>query len=50
MLTNLVNTLKQTVRIFTQKDFAKNPNAPHITELQKKALWVGLINSEQLTA
>jgi hypothetical protein len=50
MLTNLINTLKQTVRIFTQKDFTKNPNAPHITEVQKRALWVGLINSEQITA
>jgi hypothetical protein len=50
MYMNLLNTLKQTVRIFTHKDFTKNPNAPHITESQKKALWVGLINSEQLTA
>jgi hypothetical protein len=50
MLTNLINTLKQTVRIFAQKDFAKNPTAPHISEVQKKALWVGLINSEQITA
>jgi hypothetical protein len=50
MLANLINTLKQTARIFTQKDFTKNPNAPHITEEQKKALWVGLINSEQIAA
>jgi hypothetical protein len=50
MLTKLINTIKQTVRIFTHKDFSKNPNAPHITEAQKKGLWVGLINSEQITA
>jgi hypothetical protein len=50
MFTNLINNIKQTVRIFTKKDFDKNPNAPHITELQKKALWIGLINSEQITA
>jgi hypothetical protein len=47
---SLFDTIKQTIRIFTHKDFTKNPNAPQITELQKKALWVGLINSEQLTA
>jgi hypothetical protein len=50
VLTNLIGGLKQTVRIFTHKDFTKNPDAPQITELQKRALWLGLINSEQLTA
>jgi hypothetical protein len=35
MLTNLINTLKQTARIFTQKDFTKNPNAP-VSQKRKK--------------
>jgi hypothetical protein len=49
-ISKIIGTVKQRVRIFTQKDFTKNPNAPPITDLQKKVLWVGLINSEQITA
>ncbi|MDR2349418.1 MAG: DUF1266 domain-containing protein [Deltaproteobacteria bacterium] len=50
MLTKLINGAKQLFRTFTQKDFTKNPNAPVISEDQKKALALGLINGEQITA
>ncbi|MDR1976087.1 MAG: DUF1266 domain-containing protein [Campylobacteraceae bacterium] len=46
----MFQTLKQIVRIFTIEDFAKNPDAPLIDEADRRALFVGLINSEQITA
>jgi hypothetical protein len=49
-MAGMISFIKQTIRIFTQKDFPKNPNAPSINENEQRALAVGLINSEQLTA
>jgi len=46
----MINWLKQTARIFKSSDYMKNPNAPQISEADKQALLIGLINSEQLTA
>jgi hypothetical protein len=46
----MFQALKQMVRIFTAKDFTKNPNAPSINETDRCALFIGLINSEQVTA
>jgi hypothetical protein len=50
MFTNLISNVRHTLRVMTRRDFCKKSKAPHLTELQQKALWVGLINSEQLTA
>ncbi|MFP3091419.1 DUF1266 domain-containing protein [Treponema sp. TIM-1] len=49
-MAGIFSMLKQTIRIFTQEDFPKNPHAPSISESEQRALAVGLINSEQLTA
>lgn len=46
----MFQALKQMVRIFTAKDFAKNPDTSSISETDRRALFVGLINGEQLTA
>ena len=45
-----LSSIKQSVRIARRKDFTPNPQAPPISEEQRKALAVGLINSEQITA
>jgi hypothetical protein len=49
-MADIISIIKQTIRILTQKDFPKNPNPPSINENEQRALAVGLINSEQLTA
>jgi hypothetical protein len=46
----MFQALKQLARILTVKDFTKNPHAPPISEADSLALFVGLINSEQITA
>jgi hypothetical protein len=46
----MFNKLKQAIRVLTSGDFISNPNAPQINETDKRALLIGLINSEQLTA
>jgi hypothetical protein len=46
----MFTTLKQLVRIFTTKDFPQNPSAPSLNDADSRALLIGLINSEQLTA
>jgi len=45
-----LSSIKQSVRIARTKDFTPNPQAPSIDEGRRKALAVGLINSEQITA
>ncbi|MDR2194203.1 MAG: DUF1266 domain-containing protein [Treponema sp.] len=46
----MFSIIKQFIRTFTYKDFSKNPKAPLISEKDKKSLFIGLINSEQITA
>lgn len=49
-MAGIFSGLKQFARVFTSEDFLKNPNAPSISESEQKALAVGLLNSEQITA
>lgn len=46
----MFNKLKQAIRILRSGDFMRNPNAVKLNETDRRALLVGLINSEQLTA
>jgi hypothetical protein len=49
-MASVFSTIKQLTRAIVHRDFDKNPKAPPISEEDKKALFVGLINSEQVTA
>jgi len=46
----MFDKLRQMLRVLKNSDFMKNPNAPQISVVDRKALLVGLINSEQLVA
>ena len=49
-MAGVFSRLKQLIRSFIVKDFLKNLRAPSMSESEQKALAIGLINSEQITA
>ena len=49
-MAGVFSSIKQFARILSHKDFSKNSKAPSIGEGDQKALAIGLINSEQITA
>jgi hypothetical protein len=46
----MFNNLQQFFRALSNQDFRENPNAPQLSDADRRALLVGLINGEQITA